>query len=750
MPSHRHDSRLMLPERLEGRRLLAAQLQTNDVSFEIGPIAADPTRNLAYVVDQTRGLLLAVDTNRGGTVQVAALAGRAASVAVAPKGRRLYVAEPGAFQVEVFALPDLKRITRYSLAGNPSTIVAGAGGRLYGKASGSQIAQYDAATGVEIARFASSNAWYSLDLATASGGTRLYTRTRALSGSGGSCEEFAIDGPTPPRLVKVHPVPLANSQGFAVDGAARRIYTADGGVYGVGVTNMDTGDQTVWASATGPYGSGVATREGLDRVWGFHYDGITEYAKETGLVRATYPTPSSAYPIPQSTVVTANGNLLFASRSYASPDTGGSRLSAIGFSTNDIGWKPVANQFPYAAYTATVGASGRIRLDAADSWIYESGEAITTYAWDFGDGSVGSRREAEHAYATGGSYQVKLVVTASNGRQDTLVKTIDVPAFVTGLAVPSAGHYRIGSQLEFQVTFSDSVRAAAGATIPIQIGTETRQATLLPSRSTPTSLTFAYTVALGDWSASGIALPPAIAVPAQGSITDAGGKAVSLRLPGVDASRVLVGIAAPQPDVDGNGVPDLVWKNADGSAMAMLDGDPGRPRQLGGGDGWQFGGIGDFNGDGISDPIWYHSDADRYVLRLSKANGELLAAADLGGDGWAVESTVDRNGDGKADLTWRDRNSGLTVVWIMDGLTAVSSRTLGGDQTWRLVPTGEQFDANRDGVADVVWRHTPSGTTVLWTIVDGLATSTKVLDGGAGWSLVAAGDFDGNGFGDTV
>ena len=103
MPSRRHDNHLKLPERLEGRRLLAAQLQTNEVNFEVGPIAADPTRNLAYVVDQTRGLLLAVDTNRGGTVQVAALAGRAASVAVAPKGRRLYVAEPGAFQVEVFA-----------------------------------------------------------------------------------------------------------------------------------------------------------------------------------------------------------------------------------------------------------------------------------------------------------------------------------------------------------------------------------------------------------------------------------------------------------------------------------------------------------------------------------------------------------------------------------------------------------------------------------------------------------------------
>ncbi len=750
MPSRRHDNHLTPPQRLEGRRLLAGLLNTVDVDFEVGPIVADPTRNLAYVVDQTDGLLLAVDTRRGKTINVAALAGHATSVTIAPKGGRLYVAQPGAFQVEVFALPDLRRIGSLLLAGDPATIIAGVGARLYAGSAG-QIRQYDATTGALLTSLPTNN-WSGLYLSTAAGGTRLYARAGEVSAAGGFCEEFDIADPKAPRLMKLHPVSLANSGNFVVDATARRIYTADGGVYGVGVTNMDTGDQAVWRSAMGPYGVAVATREGVDRVWGWSYNGITEYRKATGAVKDTYPADERIFnALPWSIAVTANGDVLFASRNgYPGLDSKvRHRLNAIGFSPNAIVPRPLPAA-PNAAYTTTISAGGRVQFDAAPSTIYGPW-TIKSYAWDFGDGSVGSGREIEHAFAKSGSYNVKLIVMAGYGaEQDTLVKTVDVPAFVTSLSIPSAGHYRIGSQLEFQVTFSEPVRAAAGATIPIRIRNQTRQATFLPSRSTPTTLTFAYTVATGDWAASGIVLPAAIALPPQGSITDAGGKAVSLRLPDVDASRVIVGIAAPQLDVDGNGVPDLVWKNADGSAMAMLDGDPARPRQLGGGDGWQLAGMGDFNGDGITDPIWHHSAADRYVLRLSAANGALLAALDVGGDGWAVESTVDRTGDGKADLTWRDRTSGLTVVWIMDGLTVVSSRMLGGDQDWRLAPTGEQFDANRDGVADVVWRHERSGTTVLWTIVDGLATSTMVLDGGAGWSLVAAGDFDGNGFGDTV
>lgn len=751
MPT-RSAARLRDPERLEGRQLLAG-VNSYDVGFDIGPIAADPARNFAYVVDQTDSRLLVVDTSLGQTVQVAALGGRATSVTVSPNGRRLYVAEPGAFRTEVFALPEVRRIGQYSLAGNPSLIVAGAGARLYGKVTHSQIAQYDAATGVEVTRFSTSFGWSELFLTTAAAGTRLYTRELALSSADVGCEEFAIGDQTPPRLIARHPVPLSNSANFVVDAAARRIFTADGGIYGVGVTNMDTGDKTVWPSATGPYGYAVATREGLDRVWGFNYDGITEYAKDTGKVRATYPGSGPQSVAYQSLAVTANGNLLFASRSPNDPwssDRGLRRVNGIGFSPSRVWSTPVAGQNPYATSTATVAGNGRVRFDASASWTYESGEAITSYAWSFGDGSFGSGREVDHVYPKAGSYEVKLVVTSSNKRQDVWTKTIDVPAFVTSLSVPRDGHYRIGSRLEFRVTFSDAVQGGAAASLPIRIGDRTRRATYQASESTPNTLVFAYTVASGDWSSSGVGLPATVRLPTTQSITTVNGNPVALQFPPVDTSRILVGVAAAQLDVDGNGVPDMLWEADDGAVVAMLDGDAARSRRLGGGDGWRLGGMGDFNGDGISDPVWYQAAADRYVLRLAAANGELLGTADLGGHGWRVESTVDRTGDGKADLTWRDTASGLTVIWIMDGLTAVSSKTLGGDQDWRLVPTGEDFDANRDGVADVVWRHGSSGTTVLWTIVNGTATSATTFRFSRNWSLVAAGDFDGNGFGDTV
>lgn len=46
--------------------------------------------------------------------------------------------------------------------------------------------------------------------------------------------------------------------------------------------------------------------------------------------------------------------------------------------------------------------------------------------WDFGDGNTGTGQFPTHVYATGGFYDVELVVTSDNGCKDSIMKTIEV------------------------------------------------------------------------------------------------------------------------------------------------------------------------------------------------------------------------------------------------------------------------------------------------------------------------------------
>src|SRR5262245_45528677 len=100
-------------EALEDRMLLTGPLPqaSTSVDFRIGRMVADPVRNLAYVADQTHADIVAVNTELGRTVTRRALAGDPGALAVSVDGDRLFVAEPGALQIEVFSLPALTPLT---------------------------------------------------------------------------------------------------------------------------------------------------------------------------------------------------------------------------------------------------------------------------------------------------------------------------------------------------------------------------------------------------------------------------------------------------------------------------------------------------------------------------------------------------------------------------------------------------------------------------------------------------------------
>lgn len=119
-----------------------------------------------------------------------------------------------------------------------------------------------------------------------------------------------------------------------------------------------------------------------------------------------------------------------ASHTYAEAGTYTVRLTV----TDDGGASAVAteqvtvvapNQLPTAAFEPTA--------DGLDLAVDGSGSAdpdgtLATYAWDFGDGSIGEGATAAHTYAAGGTYTVTLTVTDDRGGSATAERTVTVVA----------------------------------------------------------------------------------------------------------------------------------------------------------------------------------------------------------------------------------------------------------------------------------------------------------------------------------
>ncbi len=94
-----------------------------------------------------------------------------------------------------------------------------------------------------------------------------------------------------------------------------------------------------------------------------------------------------------------------------------------------------------------------VNFDASETT--DEGLACTgcTYAWDFGDGSIGSGPGAVHAYNAGGTYTVTLTVRDSRNGVGTLGKSITVTAPTAPIAVAPVysptGNIAAGSTVMF-------------------------------------------------------------------------------------------------------------------------------------------------------------------------------------------------------------------------------------------------------------------------------------------------------------
>ena len=208
-----------------------------------------------------------------------------------------------------------------------------------------------------------------------------------------------------------------------------------------------------------------------------------------------------------------------------------------------------------------------------------------------------------------------------------------------------------------------------------------------------------------------------------------------------------------QRDFNGDGFADILWRN--GTSGQMLVWLLNSTTVIGGGSpgsatsDWTIAGTGDFNGDGFADILWYNTSSGQALVWLLKNGTTVIGGGSPGsaviGQGWTIAGTGDFNGDGLSDILWYNTSSGQALVWFLNGATVIGGGSPGSvpvGQGWTIAGTG---DFNGDGFSDILWYNTSSGQVVVW-----LLNGANVIGGGSPgsvtspWTIVETGDFNGD------
>ena len=153
---------------------------------------------------------------------------------------------------------------------------------------------------------------------------------------------------------------------------------------------------------------------------------------------------------------------------------------------------------------------------------------------------------------------------------------------------------------------------------------------------------------------------------------------------------------------------------------------------------------GDFNGDGISDVLWYAPGSAGDSLWYGKrAGGFTSQAVSIAGS--YVPVPGDYDGDGDTDLILYGPGTKPDKLWRPNGSGGFAVSTLTVNGKYQPIPG----DFNGDRLGDVIWYAPGTASDVMWSAKPGGGFSSSSISL-TGTFTPVPGDYDGNGRTDII